>query len=86
MVKQLDLKYIPDIAFGTLEMSKVGTTATIKYTDRNNNIQTVTINDGQKGADGQPGYVPVRGTDYWTEADKAEIKSYVNNAILGGSW
>ena len=67
-------------------MSKVGTTATIKYTDRNSNIQTVTINDGQKGADGQPGYVPVRGTDYWTEADKAEIKSYVDNAILGGSW
>ena len=86
IVKQLDLKYIPDIAFGTLEMSKVGTTATIKYTDRNSNIQTVTINDGQKGADGQPGYVPVRGTDYWTEADKAEIKSYVDNAILGGSW
>ena len=84
--KQLDLKYIPDIAFGTLEMSKVGTTATIKYTDRNNNIQTVTINDGEKGADGQPGYVPVRGTDYWTEADKAEIKSYVDNAILGGAW
>lgn len=76
-VKQLDLKYIPDIAFGTLEMSKVGTTATIKYIDRNNNIQTINISDG---------YIPVRGTDYWTEADKAEIKSYVDNAILGGSW
>lgn len=86
IVKQLDLKYIPDIAFGTLEMSKVGTIATIKYTDRNSNIQTITISDGLKGADGQPGYVPVRGTDYWTEADKAEIKSYVDNAILGGSW
>lgn len=80
IVKQLDLKYIPDIAFGTLEMSKVGTTATIKYTDRNNNIQTITINDGQKGT------TPVRGTDYWTAADKAEIKSYVDNAILGGVW
>jgi hypothetical protein len=32
------------------------------------------------------GATPVRGTDYWTEADKAEIKSYVDEAILGGAW
>jgi hypothetical protein len=32
------------------------------------------------------GYTPVRGTDYWTDADKAEIKSYVDEAILGGAW
>ena len=29
---------------------------------------------------------PVRGTDYWTEEDIAEIKSYVEDAILGGVW
>ncbi len=38
------------------------------------------------GKDGEDGYTPVRGTDYWTEEDKAEIKSYVDEAILGGSW
>lgn len=38
------------------------------------------------GADGQDGYTPVRGTDYWTAADIAEIKSYVDTAILGGAW
>ena len=38
------------------------------------------------GRDGVDGYTPVRGTDYWTEADKAEIQSYVNEAILGGEW
>jgi hypothetical protein len=27
------------------------------------------------------GYTPVRGTDYWTEADKVEIKSDVDTAI-----
>ena len=32
------------------------------------------------------GYTPVRGTDYWTDADKVEIKSYVDEAILGGAW
>lgn len=35
---------------------------------------------------GDPGYTPVRGTDYWTEEDKAEIKSYVDEAILNGAW
>ena len=35
---------------------------------------------------GGGGYAPVRGTDYWTEQDKAEIKAYVDEAILGGAW
>lgn len=42
--------------------------------------------DGQDGKDGADGYSPVRGTDYWTDADIAEIKSYVDDAILGGAW
>jgi hypothetical protein len=29
--------------------------------------------DGQPGKDGVDGYTPVRGKDYWTEADKQEI-------------
>lgn len=37
-------------------------------------------------AEGQDGDTPVRGEDYWTEADKAEIKAYVDEAILGGAW
>ena len=41
---------------------------------------------GDTGETGADGYTPVRGTDYWTEADKAEIKSYVDQAILGGDW
>ncbi|MBQ4557557.1 MAG: hypothetical protein IJA60_07925 [Clostridia bacterium] len=32
------------------------------------------------------GYTPKRGTDYWTDADKTEIKSYVDECILGGEW
>ena len=42
--------------------------------------------DGKIGADGKDGYSPVRGVDYWTPDDKAEIKSYVDEAILGGEW
>lgn len=41
---------------------------------------------GAAGAKGADGYTPVKGTDYWTEADIAEIKSYVDEAILGGAW
>jgi len=32
------------------------------------------------------GEKPLKGTDYWTEEDKAEIKAYVDEAILGGAW
>ena len=41
---------------------------------------------GEAGKNGSDGKTPVRGTDYWTEADKDEIKSYVDTAILGGAW
>lgn len=39
-----------------------------------------------RGATGAAGTTPVKGTDYWTDADKAEIKAYVDEAILGGAW
>ena len=29
---------------------------------------------------------PIRGEDYWTDDDIAEIKGYVDEAILGGKW
>lgn len=41
---------------------------------------------GATGATGEAGYTPVRGTDYWTAADIATIKGYVDDAILGGAW
>lgn len=41
---------------------------------------------GPKGDAGASGATPQRGVDYWTDADKAEIKSYVDDAILGGAW
>lgn len=41
---------------------------------------------GPAGPQGPAGRTPERGIDYWTEADKAEIKGYVDEAILGGAW
>lgn len=42
--------------------------------------------DGKDGIDGQNGKTPVRGIDFWNDNDIAEIKSYVDDAILGGKW
>ena len=39
---------------------------------------------GAPGAPGQNGHTPVKGTDYWTETDKAEIVADVIAAIPGG--
>lgn len=33
---------------------------------------------------GEDGYSPVRGVDYWTDADKEEIKSYVEEGLVNG--
>ena len=41
---------------------------------------------GEPGNDGADGYTPIKGTDYWTDDDKAEIKNYVDESILNGSW
>ena len=41
---------------------------------------------GAKGPNGADGKTPVRGTDYWTADDIAAIRSYVDEAILGGAW
>lgn len=38
---------------------------------------------GKDGAPGADGYTPVRGNDYWTAQDVAEIQSYIDNQIGG---
>ena len=47
---------------------------------------TITDAEGSKSFDVMDGSTPVRGTDYWTAADIAQIKAYVDDAILGGAW
>ena len=64
--------------------------AIIRVRDENGNvidIPAIVGDPGEKGdpgansANGEDGYTPLRGTDYWTEAGRAEIKSYVDNAL-----
>ena len=40
--------------------------------------------EGPQGEPGRDGHTPVKGTDYWTETDKAEIVADVIAAIPGG--
>lgn len=48
------------------------------------------IPQGIQGENGNDGHTPVRGVDYWTDADKQaildETKQYVDDAILNGKW
>lgn len=39
-----------------------------------------------RGPAGKDGKTPIRGVDYWTDTDKNEIKSWVENAILNKEW
>ena len=51
--------------------------------------KTVTIKNGSKGSTGSAGKTPVRGTDYWTAADKSAMVSDVLAALPtwnGGSY
>ena len=58
----------------------------IKRTDTSGDWSDPVGFQGPAGKDGKDGYTPVRGTDYWTEDDIAEIKAYVDEAILNGAW
>jgi len=53
-----------------IDAEKTGTKTTITITDKQGQTKEVEILDGEKGDDG---YTPQKGTDYWTEEDKAEM-------------
>ena len=70
---------------------------TTSAADGGSNVVTVTLTNGEKstfsvkngskgsagaaGSNGADGYTPVRGTDYWTAADKTEIINAVLDAL-----
>lgn len=74
--------FIGDTDTGVKAQGAAGTTPHI---GGNGNWFIGSTDTGVK-AQGEPGKTPQRGTDYWTEADKTEIKSYVDEAIRNGEW
>lgn len=61
----------------TVSATKSGKTTTVTIVNKTGTT-TATILDGN---DGQDGYTPAKGTDYWTAADKAEIVQDVLDAL-----
>ncbi len=62
-------------------------TRLIQTSEETKQIAQSVREDADNGAfDGKDGYTPQRESDYWTDEDKAEIKAYVDEAILGGAW
>lgn len=78
-----------DKSFGKDGESITVTNITESTADGGSNVvqfsdgKTLTVKNGKTGGKGD---TPVKGVDYWTDADKAEIKAYVDEAILGGAW
>ena len=69
------------VGIASLEQTQVsdlsGGSNVITFTLTDGSVSTVVVKNGE---------TPVRGVDYWTDADIAGIKAYVDEAILGGAW
>lgn len=89
------ISMINDMESGNVSDEKIAE-AVKKYLSENP-VETLTEDDVQKivsdyvtehneelkGPPGEAGYTPVKGTDYWTSDDIAEIQTYIDNQIGG---
>lgn len=78
-IKTLDPKYLPDIS------ETVDTAVTAALTEAKESGEF----DGAPGTPGADGKTPIKGTDYYTEADKTEMVNRVLSALptwTGGSY
>lgn len=58
-----------------------GSTSTFSVKNGSKGSDGAAGKDGRDGQDGSPGKTPVKGTDYWTAADKQEIVAAVLDAL-----
>lgn len=74
---------------GTTFTPSVDSEGNLSWTNADGLENPVTVNiRGPQGIgeQGDPGYTPVRGTDYWTAEDIASIEAYIDDKILNGEW
>lgn len=82
-VTDKDSTYTVKITSPSATVTKADGVATITVTDEDGTT-TATVSDGETGPagkDGADGKTPVRGTDYWTDADVAAIKAYIDEKV-----
>lgn len=60
-----------------------GGTNIITVTKTDGSTSTFSVKNGSKGSNGADGKTPVKGTDYWTAADKTGIVNELKNTNLG---
>ena len=73
----------PNIQIGTVETLEPTEQAIVTQTGTlENPIFNFGIPKGVQGQNGQDGYTPVRGTDYWTAEDIATIQQYIDNQLV----
>ena len=85
VVSQIPVDFIPEEAFCTAQLTDYGSYSVLKITDRHGNSQYAYINDGATGADGAngaDGYTPQKGIDYYTQAEKNELKAELVDDVL----
>jgi lysophospholipase L1-like esterase len=66
-----------DAATATALPAGSAPTAALSYPMGNRMVLNLGIPQGQPGTPGEDGHTPVRGVDYYTEADKAEFSTYI---------
>ena len=79
-----DVNKIKEDAENGLFNGEKGETGASAYDIYLSNGGTLTENEwleSLKGEKGQDGYTPIKGTDYWTNEDKKEIESYIDDKL-----
>ena len=69
----------------TTTSSADGGSNVVTVTKTDGTTSTFTVKNGSKGSTGDPGKTPVKGTDYFTAADKAEMVNAVIAALPDAS-
>ena len=73
----------PGVGVSSVTLAPVGNNYVLTFTMTDSTTKTVSF---PKPTNGTNGYTPVRGTDYWTQADIDSMHQYIDDQILGGAW
>lgn len=89
MTIEVEFDELPQISVGNVKIHLQETAEGVLITaeDAEGKEQAL-VRNGTPGAPGDPGYTPVKGKDYWTAADKAEMVTAVLAAlpVYGGEY
>lgn len=75
-----------DCAVSVLEQRKGGLLFEVERIPEESFPVSVIVINPNANADDPEVFIPQRGVDYWTDADKQEIREFVTDAVLNGRW